>query len=121
MTKGNKIILGVFTFLPFVLICLYMISVTLLVKNTLLSHHTDMPFPILGDVVSIVIVTLALGLLSFGLLIYYIVHALNNPEIDGNEKVFWAIVFVFASIIGFPVYWYLRIWKRNEMLTMSAT
>ena len=85
MTKGNKIILGVFTFLPFVLICMYMISVTLLVKNTLLSHHTDMPFPILGDVVSIVIVTLALGLLSFGLLIYYIVHALINPEIVGNE------------------------------------
>ena len=100
MTKGNKIILGVFTFLPFVLICLYMISVVFLVRDAILSHHDDMPFPILGDVLSIAIVALALGLLSFGLLIYYLVHAINNAEIDTNERLFWALIFLFANIMA---------------------
>ncbi len=121
MTKGDKIILGIFTFLPFLLLCIYFFTIIVLVRDAVLSETVNMPFPVFGDVLGVVITALALGLLSFGLLVYYLIHAINNQEIDTNERLLWVVLFVLASIASFPIYWYMRIWKRNEMLTMAAS
>ncbi len=80
MTKGHKIILGIFTFLPFILMVLYFGTIVLLVRDALVYRDEDMPFPIVGDVLWLVIMALLAGLLSFGLMIYYIIHAINNPQ-----------------------------------------
>jgi hypothetical protein len=121
MTKGNKIILGIFTFLPFLILMFYFLGAGILLKNAIIKNPNDDFIPIIGDIIWVVSSALFLGLLSFGLLIYYIVHAINNREIDSNERLLWVLVFVLGSIAGFPIYWYLRIWKRHEVLTMSAT
>ncbi|WP_336517883.1 hypothetical protein [Pollutibacter soli] len=120
MTKGNKIILGIFTFLPFIFICFYFLSVVLMVRDAIISDIRGDEFPVVGDVLSVVITALALGLLSVGLLVYYIIHALNNMEMETNEKLMWVVAFVLINIVAFPVYWYLRIWKRHENLTMAT-
>ena len=115
MTKGHKIILGIFTFLPFILLVLYFGTIVLLVRDALVYRDEDMPFPIVGDVLWLVIMALLAGLLSFGLMIYYIIHAINNPQVDNNEKIVWVLLFVLVNVVSFPIYWYMRIWKRQEM------
>jgi len=50
-------------------------------------------------------------LCTLGLLIYFIIHVVNNTVIDSTERIIWVLVFIFAGMIGFPVYWYMRIWK----------
>lgn len=121
MTKGHKIILGIFTFLPFVLLVLYFGTIVLLVRDALVFRDEDMPFPIVGDVLWLVIMALMAGLLSFGLMVYYIIHAINNPQMDNNEKIVWVLLFVLVNVVSFPIYWYMKIWKRHEIVTMSAT
>jgi len=121
MTKGHKNILGIFTFLPVILMLIYLAAIVVLVRDALVFKDEDMPFPILGDVLWLVIVALIMGLLSFGLMVYYIIHAINNPQIDNNEKIIWVLLFVIVSVFSFPIYWYLRILKRHEIVTMSAT
>lgn len=121
MTKGNKIILGIVTLLPFLMMVLYFSTIVLLVRDALVYRDEDMPFPIVGDVLWLVVTALAAGLLGFGLMVYYIIHAIHNPQVDNSEKIVWVILFVLASVIAFPIYWYLRIWKREEIITMSAT
>jgi hypothetical protein len=119
MTRGNKITLGIFTFLPFVLLLVYLFSIAFLVKDAILHQDEGMPFPILADVFFMVIVALVLGLLSLGLLFYYILHAVNNTYIETNEKLLWVLVFVIASVVGFPLYWYMRIWKGPDVNSIS--
>ena len=46
-----------------------------------------------------------------GLLIYYIIHISNNKSLDQQMKAVWIVVIFFVNVIGFPVYWYLNIWK----------
>jgi hypothetical protein len=121
MTKGQKNILGIFTFLPAILMIVYFTTIIFLVRDALIYKDEDMPFPILGDVLWLVILALIMGLLSFGLMVYYIIHAINNPQIDQNEKIIWVLLFVLASVVSFPIYWYMRIFKRHEIVTMSAT
>jgi hypothetical protein len=53
---------------------------------------------------------------SLGLLIYYLIHAINNKQIDSTERLIWVLVFIFAGTIGFPIYWYLRIWKEPDLV-----
>lgn len=121
MTKGQKNILGIFTFLPVVLMMVYFIAILFLIRDAMVFKDEDMPFPILGDVLWLVIIGLLMGLLSFGLMVYYIIHAINNTQIDNNEKIIWVLLFVLVSLVSFPIYWYMRIFKRNEIVTMSAT
>lgn len=58
------------------------------------------------------IIDAAALLFSFGLLIYYIIHVVNNKMIDSNERLIGILVFIFANMIGFPIYWYMRIWRK---------
>lgn len=121
MTKGHKNILGIFTFLPVFLFVIYISVIFFMIRDAMVFMDEDMPFPIVGDVLWLVIMALLMGLLSFGLMIYYIIHAINNPQIDNNEKILWVLLFVLTNIISYPIYWYMRIWKRHEIVTMSAT
>jgi len=71
----------------------------------------EFPPGFVGNMILIVIFALLMGITSLGCLIYYIIHCINNKYIEGNERIAWILVFVFAGIVGYPIYWYMRIWK----------
>jgi hypothetical protein len=52
-----------------------------------------------------------MGLLSLGLLIFFIIHLVRSKAMDSTERIIWVLVFLFAGIIGYPIYWYMRVWK----------
>ena len=121
MTKSSRVWLGILTFLPIVLLFAYMFSIAFLVRDAIRYGDDSMPLPVLSNVFWMVIIALTLGLLSFGLLVYYSIHAINNKKIDSNEKVIWVLVFVVGTIVAFPIYYFMRIVSEPEHLSMSAT
>jgi hypothetical protein len=120
MTRASRIWLGIFTFLPIVLLFVYLFLIVFLVRDAIRYGDEDMPFPILPEVLWMIILALSGGLLSFGLLVYYIIHAINNKKIDSNERILWILIFLVGNIIAFPIYWFMRIWKDPESLSMAA-
>ena len=68
----------------------------------------------LENIGSIIAVALLMVITNLGALIYFIIHAVNNPATDSTERIVWILVFIFAGVIGFPVYWYMRIWKTGD-------
>jgi hypothetical protein len=76
------------------------------------SNHGDPePADILAAIFSFLTPMILLGLLSLGLLIFYIVHVASNKEIQPVERLMWVLLFIFIGVIAFPIYWLLRIWN----------
>ncbi|HYJ37009.1 MAG TPA: PLDc N-terminal domain-containing protein [Chitinophagaceae bacterium] len=112
MTRSSKIFLGFLTFLPFILFAIY-IAVFTTFFFEVIRHQNVEPEFVFAEVYPIIVSAVLLGLSSLGLLIYYIIHAVNNKKIDSSERLVWILVFLFAGMIGFPIYWYMRVWKET--------
>jgi hypothetical protein len=71
---------------------------------------------ILGNIAWFVIVIVLIILISLSSLVFYIVHAVQNPNLKGNSLlVVWILLFVFVSGIGQLIYWLVEIvGKRND-------
>ena len=54
--------------------------------------------------------------LSFFSLVYFIIHAAKNPNLEGdnsNMKIVWILILAFLSGIGQLVYWIVEIKTKN--------
>ncbi len=56
-----------------------------------------------------------MGILSLGLLVFFIMHLVQNKNMEGIEKVIWILVFLFVGFVGYPIYWYMRVWKDEPV------
>ena len=115
MSRSGKIFLGILTFLPFVLFAIYIavfisFFFEIFRNQSAQANPEEIPFAI----IPIIVFAVLMGLATLGLLIYYIIHAVNNKKLDSTERLIWILVFLFAGMIGFPIYWYMRIWKENS-------
>lgn len=80
-----------------------------------LDHYEDDPFAMLGGITAFFIFIIFVILISLGSLIFYIVHAVQNPNLRGNNLLLvWILLFIFANGIGQFIYWLVEIiGKRN--------
>lgn len=68
---------------------------------------------ILGGVFSFLAIILLVVLISVGSLIFYIVHAAQNPDLRGNNMLLvWILLFIFANGIGQLIYWIVEILSK---------
>ncbi|NJM26206.1 MAG: hypothetical protein HC859_12670 [Bacteroidia bacterium] len=120
MSKTQKIVLGILTLVPFVLVPYFLFQVFLFVME-MVRHGDQQPEPamIVAGVFSFVFPIIVTGVLSLGLLIFYIIHALNNQAVSSSERVIWILIFIFIGTIGFPIYWVMRIWSDETKTTLS--
>ncbi len=116
MPKSRKLLLGLFSLLPMLFLVIYFIVFfSFLITIFRNSHNPDLfPEMLLQHIGSIIAFMLMMVIIKLGTLIYFIIHAVNNAAIDSTERIVWILVFIFAGMIGFPVYWYLRIWKTAD-------
>ncbi len=127
MTRSKKIFLGVLSVMPILLtigLLIYLFTGFLPQMITLDQQYGNdvPPMAVLSHVFGFVLYAIILSLFHLGLLIYFIIHAINNNRVKSDERIIWILVFIFVSTIGFVVYWAIRIWpdeKKEEALPSS--
>ena len=113
MSKSRKLLLGILSVLPLILLAVYLVVFFSFIL-TIYRHANQedvLPALVLQNMIWLVLAIFLLAICSLGLLIYFIIHAINNTLIDSTERIIWILVFIFAGSIGFPIYWYMRIWR----------
>jgi positive regulator of sigma E activity len=118
MTKQSKTLSGILSFLPAILFIVY-IGMFISSMMGVVLHAEEFendPLSIFSNFAGMIITLILLGISALIGLIYFIVHAINNKKLADNERIIWVLVFVFAGMIGYPIYWYMRIWKTEEQL-----
>jgi hypothetical protein len=110
----QKIILGIFTFLPFLLFPIFLWQFFHMIGSTIFfdEHRSDeeLIFPILSFVFPAILT--AIGALA--LTIFYVVHVVMNKKLEGSEQILWILLFIFLGILAFPAYWIIRIWNTPK-------
>jgi hypothetical protein len=119
MSRSSKLFIGILSFLPIVLlIVLFFMFLRLFPTFIEWGNNGDNYEPAPQEVFSLFgplfIVGFGMGILSIGLLIFFIMHLIRNKAMDSTERIIWILVFLFAGIVGYPIYWYMRVWK-NEL------
>jgi len=59
--------------------------------------------------IPIVICYILLILCALSLLIFYIVHVVNNKSIESGERIMWILLFIFMGGIACPIYFFVRL------------
>jgi hypothetical protein len=116
MSRPGKIILGIITILPFVFLFFYLSMIFHFVREVVWFHRgrpEDVFFQMWPAFIYIALLVIA----KIALLVYYIIHAINNQRLDSAERIAWILIFIFIGFIGYPIYWYLRIWRADHPLT----
>jgi type II secretory pathway component PulF len=116
MSRSSKLFIGILSFLPIVLLVVMLFMILRLVPTFIeWSNNGDNYEPATQEVFStfgpIFILGFGMGILSIGLLIFFIMHLIRNKMMDSTERIIWILVFLFAGIVGYPIYWYMRVWK----------
>lgn len=120
MSKGTKIVILILTILPVVLSFGGYVAMFATMMATALSEsarHTlggrPMSPPVLPMVVFFVSIALA-GMISFGMLIFYVINVIVTNRVPKDLKPVWGVLFFVSWWIASVVYWYMYIWREPE-------
>ncbi len=93
----------------FLILCGYFGFIFILIANNGDLHGAN-EMEVLGSVFSFLGLIALVVLISLGSLVFYIVHAAQNPNLHGNNMLLvWILLFIFANGIGQLVYWIVEI------------
>lgn len=98
------------------LISAYLIFIFSILGNIdSLESNGAPPESFIGSLGLILGVVLLWILVSFGSLVFYIIHAAKNPNLSANNLLLvWILVFIFANGIGQLIYWIIEILNKKE-------
>jgi hypothetical protein len=114
MTRSTKLLLGAASIWPVIYIFFFFIFVFGLMLTSRAAPTGPGEFaPALGvGIIAVFVLHFLTIMLSLGLTVFYIIHAIKNEAIKSDMKAVWAVLFFFGGIVAEPVYWYLHIWKE---------
>jgi len=114
LSKRLKVLLGIATMWPPMYILLFLIGMVGFVLLTSGGGNGPGPAdPFIGaGFLLFFVVHMLTILLSLGLTVFYIVHAIKNDGLKNDMKAMWAVLFFFVGMFAQPVYWYMQIWKE---------
>ena len=53
-------------------------------------------------------------LLGFGLVVFYLLHAIRNGSFTTQERMLWVVLLAVFGMASMPVYWYAQFWKASK-------
>jgi tellurite resistance protein TehA-like permease len=123
MSKSRRLLVGILSLLPLILLAVYLIVFFSFMMQMFRHPHEEdvMAQMMMEHIGGIVAIGLLMGIAHLALLIYFIIHAVNNKRTEGTERIVWILIFIFAGMVGFPIYWYMRIWKDGENIADTHT
>ena len=116
LSKVQKVILGIFTLLPFLIFPVILWELFDSILNIIKINEFGEPEPreIVMQVFAFIFPIGLLAFVSLALLFFYLVHAVINKNLQPAEQLLWVLLFIFLGIIAFPVYWVIRIWNNSN-------
>lgn len=120
MSKSSKITMGIVSFIPAFLVLAYFITLFVTVVDTV-AHHVphDDDFGTFTNFFWIIAMAVIMSVVSIALMIYFIIQVVNNKALEGTERLMWVLLFVLVGVIGFPLYWYMKVWKSPEPSSLA--
>lgn len=83
------------------------------------DSHQEVPIELFRSIsVMILFIVLAI-IVKMGIMIYYIVHASNNPKNENNTKIMWIVLLVLVGTISSIVYYFLEILPSKDNSNQS--
>ena len=114
MSRNSKLFIGLLSFLPIILVFILLFMILGLIPTFIeWDQYDPAPQEVFGVFGPVFFLGIFLGMLSLALLIFFIMHLVRHKAMDSTEKVIWILVFLFAGIVGYPIYWYMRVWKNE--------
>jgi Phospholipase_D-nuclease N-terminal len=114
MSRGSKLFVGLVSFLPLVFLIVFCFMFFNLIPEIIRwEDHDPDPYSVFETIRPVFMIGMIIALVSLGLLVFFIIHMINNKNIETGERVIWILVFLFAGVVGYPIYWYMRVWKDH--------
>jgi hypothetical protein len=121
LSKSAKIVIGTFTFLPFMLLLGSFAFLAYQIISMLFAEKPMMPLLLLSYLGYVIPYLFAFFILYVGLGIFYLVHILQNHSIDTEKRILWIVVLITLNGISMPIYWYVHLWKKKSESNTSRT
>ena len=106
-------------FLYMIFFMLWMFSSVFMMEMNPPRGKNEMPL----DFMILMVLHLGTMMMTFALMIFYIVHLFKTPRVANDKKALWAVVLFLGNMFAMPVYWYLYMWKplREEEAAAAGT
>lgn len=114
MSRGTKLFIGILSLLPIIMLVIFLFYFFNMLPAFIEwdSREPD-PREVFDVIRPIIIYAIMMALLSIFLLVFFIMHLVRNKKIESTERIIWILVFLFAGMIGYPIYWYMRVWNED--------
>jgi len=124
----NKFWQGFFALAPIILFFVAFIGYFIFMFSIIsqlpeLENSNKPPMALFAGMGAFFLFMIVAMLLGLGSLIFYIIHATQNPNLKNNNMlIIWILIFVFVSGIGQLIYWLVEIVsKRKEGASESKS
>ncbi|MCB0475856.1 MAG: PLDc N-terminal domain-containing protein [Flavobacteriaceae bacterium] len=117
MKSSTKILLGILTFAPFVLILIYIFYLFLAFIPTAIragEANEEVPTALFGSISVMILLIVLMIVIRLSVTIYYIVHASNNPKNESGTKIMWIVLLILVGTITSIVYYFVEILPSKE-------
>jgi hypothetical protein len=122
MSKSIKILVGILTFLPLVGTIFYLWAFFRMFTAIIANAGAPDAIGLSDNFASFFSSLLLMMAFNIGLLVFYIVHVVQNKALTSDERLMWILLFIFISFISFGIYWALKIWGAGDkMIPESST
>lgn len=111
----TKILLIVLTVLPLIYMALFFATLA----YSVISQSEDAG--IFRNFGVFMAIHLAVMVLMFALLAFYIVVLFKTPAVRNDMKALWAVVLFFGGPVAMPIFWYLYIWRDAPATSPPAS
>lgn len=103
----------------FIILIAYFFFVFSMVSNAQeFEQSNEPPMALFANLGGFLIVILLAVLISLGSLIFYIVHAVQNPNLkENNLLIVWVLLFIFVGGIGKLIYWIVEIIGKRKLMS----
>lgn len=123
MTRNNKILFGVLSFIPLIGMIIGMVlyfSFIFSIVGASIDNpgqppeFAQNPAELFRSIIPAVIILFISGMVGLGLFIYFLICAIKDVSATENDKILWILLLVFLSYFVMPIYWYVRIWSNPD-------
>ncbi len=116
ISKSGKIIIGILTIAQlFIGVFALVWFFTSMFPAIINGNEAEVEQLVLFSVGKFIIMAIILGVISCGILIFYLIHAGTNKHISTAMKVIWVLLLLFFGTIVEVVYFFMEIVPERSM------